>query len=402
MAMKCGYFDCFSGAAGDMILGALIDAGCPLEALRGVIAGLALPGVRLHAEPVQCHGLAATRARVVVDPGSQTTHRHLPEIVQVIDGAGLDARVAGEAKAVFQRLAEAEAAAHGIAVEQVHFHEVGAADAIVDIVGACAGLALLGVERVVCSPIPTGSGTVACAHGVLPVPAPATARLLQGCPVRGCDEPGELTTPTGAALLTTLAEEYGPLPAMRIEAVGCGAGTREGTTRANILRLFVGAGVAGDEAERDTVTVLEAQLDDATGQSLAYAGERLLEAGALDSYIVPIIMKKGRPGQLLTVLCRAGDVDRLEALMLAETGTFGVRRHAVERVKLARRHATVETRFGPMRIKLGERGGALVRAWPEYEDCAAVARRTGVPLREVQQEVLRAWSREHDVPEHRV
>ena len=396
-AMRYGYFDCFSGAAGDMILGALIDAGCPLETLRDVVARLALPGVSLSAEQVRRQGLAATLARIEVEPGSQETHRHLADIVRIIDGAGLEARVAENAKSVFQRLAEAEAFAHGIAVEQVHFHEVGAADAIVDIVCACAGLAALGIERTGCSPIPTGSGTVTCAHGVLPVPAPATARLLEGCPIAACDEPGELTTPTGAALLTTLADEFGPLPAMKIEAIGTGAGTREGETRANILRLFVGEGAAADAAERDVITVLEAQVDDATGQSLAYACERLLEAGALDVYIVPIIMKKGRPGQLLTVLCGPGDVARLERLVFAETSTFGVRRYEAGRTKLARRHVTVETRYGPIRIKLGELGGKLAQAWPEYEECAAAARTAGVSLREVQQEALRAWSRERDV-----
>jgi hypothetical protein len=233
---------------------------------------------------------------------------------------------------------------------------------------------------------------------VLPVPAPATARLLQGYPLAACDEPGELTTPTGAALLTTLADEFGPLPAMTVEAVGTGAGTREGQTRANILRLFIGEAVESDAAERDTVTILEAQVDDATGQSLAFACERLLEAGALDVYIVPIIMKKGRPGQLLTVLCRPGDAARLETLVFAETSTFGVRRHEARRTKLARRHVTVETRYGPIRIKLGELGGKLTQAWPEYEECAAAAREAGVPLQEVQQEALRVWSRERDVP----
>ena len=396
--MRYGYFDCFNGAAGDMILGALIDAGCPLEALQDVVAKLSLPGVSLAAEKVQRHGLAATLARVQVEPGSQKAYRHLPEIVRIIAAAGLETQVAEKAKLVFERLAQSEACAHGIAVEKVHFHEVGAADAIVDIVCACAGLAVLGVERVGCSPIPTGSGTVTCQHGILPVPAPATAHLLRGVPVTGGDEVGELTTPTGAALLTTLADEFGPLPAMTIEAVGYGAGAREGQTRANLLRLFVGKRAAPDIGEQDTVAVLEAQVDDATGQSLGYACERLLEAGALDAYIVPIIMKKGRPGQLLTALCRPGDVPKLEALIFAETSTFGVRRYEARRAKLARRHVTVETRYGPIRVKLGERGGEIAQAWPEYEECVTAARKAGVPLQEVQQAALQAWSRERDGP----
>jgi uncharacterized protein (TIGR00299 family) protein len=398
MTMRYGYFDCFNGAAGDMILGALIDAGCPLETLQDVVAKLSLPGVTLTAEKVQRHGLAATLARVEVEPGSQKVHRHLPEIVRIIDAAGLDPQVAEKANLVFQRLAHAEAGVHGIAVKQVHFHEVGAADAIVDIACSCAGLAALGVERVGCSPIPTGSGTVTCQHGILPVPAPATAQLLRGIPITGGEEVGELTTPTGAALLTTLAGEFGPLPDMTIEAVGCGAGAREGQQRANILRLFVGRCAAPDEGDQDTVTVLEAQVDDTTGQSLAYTCERLLEAGALDAYIVPIIMKKGRPGQLLTALGRPGDVPKLEALIFTETSTFGVRRYDARRAKLTRRHVTVETCYGPIRVKLGERGGKIAQAWPEYEECVAAARSAGVPLREVRQAALQAWSQQRNDP----
>jgi uncharacterized protein (TIGR00299 family) protein len=391
--MRYGHFDCFSGAAGDMILGALIDAGCPLETLQKTVGELSLAGVTLSAQRVQRHGLAAMLARVQVKPESPKKHRHLPDILRIIDKAQLEPQVREQAGSVFRRLAEAEADAHGSTVENVHFHEVGAADAIVDIVCACAGLAALGVERLTCSPIPTGSGTITCEHGVMPVPAPATARLLRGYPVAACDEEGELTTPTGAAILTTLAEDFGPLPEMIVEAVGCGAGTREGRTRPNLLRLFVGQSTTPNAAEQDTVMVLEAQVDDATGQSLGYACERLLEARALDAYIVPIIMKKGRPGQLLTVLCRPGDVQALETLVLAETSTFGVRRHEARRTKLARKHVTVETRFGSIRVKLGDRGGRITQAWPEYDDCAAAARKAGVPLRDVQCEALRSWSR---------
>jgi uncharacterized protein (TIGR00299 family) protein len=394
--MRCGHFDCFSGAAGDMILGALIDVGCPLEIMQETVDKLSLPGVSLTAEKVQRHGLAATLARVQVKPGSQTAQRHLPEILRLIEDAGLEPRIIKDSKAVFQRLAEAEAHVHGTGVEKVHFHEIGAADAIVDIVGACAGLAALAVERITCSPIPTGSGTVTCEHGVMPVPAPATAQLLRGYPIAGCDEVGELTTPTGAALLTTLADDFGPLPEMTLATVGCGAGTRESPTRPNLLRLFIGQAVPPDAAEHDTVTVLETQVDEATGQSLGYACERLLEAGALDTYIVPITMKKGRPGQLLTVLCRPRDAPALEALVFAETSTFGLRRYEVRRTKLARRQVTVETRFGPVRVKLGQRGDKTEKAWPEYEDCVAAARKAGVPLQDVQHEALRVWSQRRD------
>lgn len=300
---------------------------------------------------------------------------------------------------IFTRLAQAEAAVHGIAVEQVHFHEIGAADAIVDIVGACAGLEALGLEAIVCSPIPTGHGTVECEHGLLPVPAPATAELLRGVPLSACDEPAELTTPTGAAILTTLADSFGPLPALRIEAIGYGAGNRENRSRPNLLRLIIGQVASQPAGQQDHAVVLETQVDDATGQAVAHACERLLEAGALDVFVVPIIMKKGRPGQLLTVLCRPEDVSTLEAIIFGETTTFGVRRHGCLRTKLTREHVTVGTRFGPIRVKLGRHGDQVVRVWPEYDDCAAAARKSGVALRTVQDAALHAWT-ERDGSQH--
>lgn len=392
--MRIAYFDCFSGAAGDMILAALIDAGWPAERLHWLVNQLGLPGVSATVEKVKRHGIAATHVRVVIGPEAIKKHRHLHHIRDIIDAAaGLPPRMKDNALAVFRRLAEAEAAVHQTTIEKVHFHEVGAADAIVDIVGACLGLADLGVERTFCSPIPTGHGTVTCEHGVMPVPAPATALLLRGVPLAACDEPGELTTPTGAAVLTTLAGGFGPMPPMTLRASGTGAGTREGQTRPNILRVLIGETAAADGDETDTVALIEAQLDDATGQVLAHAGERLLAAGALDAYLTPIIMKKGRPGHLLTVLCRPEDCDALERVVLTETTTFGLRRSTTQRRKLAREHATVQTPHGPIRVKLGRLAGRVVQAWPEYDDCVAAAARTGAPLRQVQQAALEAWSR---------
>ncbi len=391
--MRCAYFDCFCGAAGDMLLGALVDVGLPVDFLHNLARRLDLPGVTLTAQKVQRHGLAATHVQVMLDAGAPRKHRHLPQILARIDAAGLTPPVAAEARRVFERLAEAEAAVHGIAPEKVHFHEVGADDALLDIVGTCAGLAELGVSEVRCGPIPTGSGTVTCEHGVLPVPAPATALLLRGAPLAECDEPGELTTPTGAAILTTLAAGYGPPPALRLEAVGCGAGTRQGRTRPNVLRVLIGPRSAPDDAEHDTVVVLEAQVDDATGQAVAYACERLLAAGALDVFVVPMIMKKGRPGQLLTVLCEDARAAALETVLLHETTTFGVRRHVCTRRKLARSPETVATAYGPIRVKVGRQAGAVVQAWPEYDDCAAAALVRGVPLRVVQEAALSAWRR---------
>ncbi|MBL8878310.1 MAG: nickel pincer cofactor biosynthesis protein LarC [Phycisphaerales bacterium] len=391
--MRIGYFDCFSGAAGDMILAALIDAGCDPEALRDVVRRLALPEVTIDAERVKRHGIAATYVRVNVGPAAQKKHRHLHHIVQIIDAAGLSAAVADRAKRIFLRLAEAEAHVHNTTIEKVHFHEVGAADAIVDIVCVSAAVELLGLDRIECSPIPTGSGTVRCEHGVMPVPAPATARLLIDAPIAACDETGELTTPTGAAVLTTLAKRFGGPPNMTVRAIGCGAGTRDGVTRPNIMRLLIGE-QASDAATTDTVIVLEAQIDDANGQVLAYACEQLLRAGALDAYITPIMMKKGRPAHLLTVLGTPGDYDRLEAVIFRETPTLGVRRTEAQRTKLARHIDTVQTSAGSIRVKVANRDGRS-QAWPEYDDCAAAAASSNRPLREIQDEALRIWHSHH-------
>ncbi|MFH1749037.1 MAG: nickel pincer cofactor biosynthesis protein LarC [Planctomycetota bacterium] len=394
--MQCGYFDCFSGAAGDMILAAMIDAGCPVETLQDTIAALPLPEVKLTTQRVKRGGLAATYVHVDVDRAADIPHRHLPQILDILAGAALSSETTERASRVFRRLAEAEAAAHGIDIDQVHFHEVGAADAIVDIVGVCVGVELLGLERLVCAPIPTGHGTVTCAHGVLPIPAPATANLLIGVPLAECDEPAELTTPTGAALLTTLSDSYGPLPPMRLSKIGYGAGTREGTTRPNLLRLLIGELESDNTDERDRVVVIETQLDDASGQNVSHACQELLAAGALDVFIVPIIMKKGRPGQLLTVIAQPEDVSRLEDIVFRETTTFGIRRHECLRDKLARTHASVSTRYGVIRIKVGRRDNRVWQTWPEYEDCVMAARQGQVPLRTVQQEALRLWMESDD------
>lgn len=391
--MKIAYIDCFSGVAGDMLLAALLDAGVPLELFKETVTRLNVPEVFVSAERVKKQGIAATHVRVHLDQSAPRKHRHLHHIVKIIDAADLPSPVAENAKRIFSRLAEAEALVHATTVEKVHFHEVGAADAIVDIVCAATGFAYLNIERVVCSPIPTGSGTVTCDHGVMPIPAPATAQLLRDVPIAACEEVGELATPTGVAIVTTLASGFGALPAMTPRAIGVGAGTRDGKTRPNIIRIVIGdetASASQAGLEHDEVMILEAQLDDCNGQSLAFAAERLLEAGALDAYITPIIMKKGRPGQLLTVLCGAADATPLESLILQHTTTFGVRRSSAQRVKLLRTHETVSTRFGPIRVKVGRAGDTRVQAWPEYEDCAAAARSSGASLNEVQQEALRA------------
>ena len=386
--MSQAYFDCFSGAGGDMIVAALIDAGADPDALRRGLASLGVSGYDLGIESVRKQGFAATRFRVsLTDQGNQP-HRHLKHIVEILDGSSLPATVIDRAKRIFTRLAEAEAAVHGSTVDRVHFHEVGAVDAIVDVVGAVLALDLLGVERIVCSPLPTGSGTVTCDHGVMPVPAPATAELLKGVPIAPCEEVGELLTPTAAAVLTTLASEFGPLPAMTIERIGYGAGARDGKHRPNVLRVLTG--MPTEAPATDEVTILETNVDDATPEILGHCMERLLEEGALDVYAVPIQMKKSRSGVLLCVLCEHEKAADLERLLFAETTTFGIRRHRATRAKLERRHETVPTRFGEIRMKVGE-GSGIETASPEYEDCRSAARRHGVALREVMAAAQAGW-----------
>ncbi|MCK4660167.1 MAG: nickel pincer cofactor biosynthesis protein LarC [Phycisphaerae bacterium] len=399
--MTLAYFDCFSGVSGDMILGALVDAGVSVDTLRERLAGLGVDGYTLTAEKVRRHGIAATQVRVELDARADMPCRHLQEVVAIIESSTLPHTVQEQAVAVFTRLAEAEARAHGTKVDEVHFHEVGAVDAIVDVVGAIVGLHELKVSRVLCSALPTGSGTVQCAHGVMPVPAPGTVALLKGVPLLPTGEPGELTTPTGAAIVTTLAESFGPLPGMIIDRWGYGAGMREGHGRPNLLRIFLGRSAVGFEADdsgagdstADEVVVLESNLDDISAEAVAFCAAKLLEAGALDVYTVPITMKKSRPGLLLTVLSRVSRVAGLEEIIFRETTTFGIREHYTRRVKLARHHETVETPFGSIRIKIGSRHGVVYTASPEYEDCRQAADAGGTPLREVMQAATHTWGK---------
>ena len=384
------YIDAFSGISGDMFLGALLDAGLAEADLRKALAQLPVGGYELLVRKEKRGSLAATRVEVKLDPKVKQPHRNLSEIEEIIrqQATGNRQRATDKALAVFRRLAEAEARVHGTTAEKVHFHEVGAVDAIVDIFGVCAGLEMLGVERIVSSGLPMGSGTVESAHGRLPVPAPAVAELMKGFPVRECGEEGELTTPTGAALAVTLADAFGPMPAMTVEHVGYGAGARENKDVPNVLRLILGREVGGDAAESDTVWLLEANLDDATGQTVGAATQALFEAGAVDVWATAATMKKGRPGVVVSCLVPEGLVGAAEEAFFRETPTFGVRRMRMERTKLAREHVTVETRFGPVRVKVGRRAGRVVTATPEYEDCRRLAAEGGVGVREVYQAAI--------------
>jgi uncharacterized protein (TIGR00299 family) protein len=391
--MKIAYFDCFSGASGDMILAALIDAGCDAAALEAGLRKLRVAGWKLSVQEVQKKGIAATR--VHIDTEQQKEPRSLSTILDLIAKPALPGNVPLRASEIFRRLGEAEARIHNVPVETIHFHEVGALDAIVDIVGACIGLDLQKIDRVVCSPLNVGCGTVRTGHGVLPVPAPATADLLRGVPTYSTGIACELVTPTAAAILTTVADEFGPQPKMRVGAVGYGAGAADLAEQPNVLRLFVGEAVSTAEtaAWDEEIAVIEANLDDMNPQIYGYFTEKALEAGALDVFSAPIQMKKGRPGTLLTVLCPEEDAERMIRLVFAETTTIGVRSHTVRRRCLARESVTVSTSFGPVRMKLASANGKVLNAAPEYEDCRKIAAEKNVPLRQVIAEALLAYER---------
>jgi hypothetical protein len=386
--VRVAYFDCFSGISGDMTLGALIDAGVDVAAIRVAVESLGLPA-QLNVQRVKKSGFAATQ--VTVEAAAEHKHRHLHHILQIVAAAQLSDRQRDLVHRVFRRLAEAEAAAHGSTIEKVHFHEVGAVDSIVDIVGSVVGLDLLGVDRFVSSAVPTGCGTVRGAHGTMPVPAPGTAALLKGVPLASSAIPFELTTPTGAAILTTVVSEFGPLPAMRIDAIGYGAGQRDLAEQPNLLRLFVGTVAAPAHGDSDSVVRLETNLDDVPGEFIGYTIERLFDAGALDVFTTAIGMKKNRPGTLLSVLCVESAAAALEEILFRETGTLGVRRSTWQRRKLPRVEHRVETPFGPV---LGKRGtlpdGSALFA-PEFEDCRRVARERGVALRDVYLAAIRGF-----------
>ena len=379
--MRVAHFDCFSGISGDMTLAALFDVGVDPDAVRAVLDSFGLP-ITLEVERVKRNGIAANYVNVVAP--DQEDYRFLPDVEAILNRGKMTDRQRSLAMSIFRKLAEAEAAVHGMPVEKVHFHEVGALDSIADIAGAAVAIDLLNVERITCRSVPPGSGTVKCAHGLMPVPAPATAKLLQGMPLAKAPVTGELVTPTGAAILATVVNEFTDQPAMTVERIGCGAGRKDFIEQPNILRVFLGTSAAAGES--DTVTVLETNLDDVSPEVVGYCLDRLFAAGALDVFAVPIQMKKNRPGTLLTVIAEAKTVATLEAILFRETGTFGVRRHTATRSKLNREPVTVSTPWGPVKAKRGWRDG-LELVTPEYDDCARVARENDVPLREVYEAV---------------
>ena len=386
------YVDAYAGASGDMMLGALIDLGVPMAGLRRALESLPIEGWTLRSRKVIRAGLAARKVDVRVR--AEKHGRGWRALKRIVAAGALEPAVRRRVLAIFRRLIEAEAEAHGMAPDKVHLHEAGGTDAIIDVVGACVGLEHLGVSRIVVSPMTTGFGTVRCDHGVYPVPGPATLNLVRGCPVRAGDVEVERLTPTGAAVLTSIADEWGPMPALRPLAVGYGAGERDIDSSANVLRLVLGeseARSAPADGQAGEVAVIECTLDDSTPQALAYASRRLLDAGALEVFGTAVTMKKGRPGHHLTVLARPAEMAEVIDLVLRETSTLGLRYRVERRVELERSSVTVKTEYGSVRVKVGELSGEIVQAWPEYEDCAELARRRKVPLGEVQQAALQAY-----------
>ena len=385
--MKIAFIDCLSGISGDMTLGALVDVGVPLEAMQTGIASLGLPTCELVAEEVHRKGFRATKIHVRHEP--EHAHRHLHHITDMIDSSAIRESQKDLAKRIFTRLGEAEARVHGTTIRKVHFHEVGAVDSIADIVGAAIGWDLLAADHIVCSPIPTGHGTITIAHGRTSVPAPATAELLKGIPIAPSPVEAELTTPTGAAIVATLADDFGHLPSMTINEIGYGAGDRDFQEQGNVLRLIVGK--SHTSTVPDQVCIMETNLDDASGEVIAHCTEQLLSAGALDVFTSAIQMKKNRPATMLTVVTEPSKRQQFEEILFRETGTLGIRRQIAERTTLERHAHTVQTNWGPIAGKIallpdGQRSFA-----PEYESCRAVAAQQNVAVRDVFHAAQTAW-----------
>jgi uncharacterized protein (TIGR00299 family) protein len=385
--MRIAYLECASGISGDMTLAALVDAGADLAKIQAGIESLGLPGCRLVSREVQKNGFRALQ--ITVEHAPEHAHRHLHHITAMIDRGTLSPRARDTAKRIFQKLAEAEAKVHGTTIEKVHFHEVGAVDSIADIVGTAIGFDLLDVAQVVCSAIPTGNGFVDIAHGKCAIPAPATGELLRDVPIAPTSVEGELTTPTGAAIVATLATHFGPLPAMNVECIGYGAGQKD-FPQPNILRIFLGAtsvaqaaGLGSRAPHVETIVLLETNLDDCPGDVLGHAVERLWSAGALDVATTPVQMKKGRPGVMLSVQVEPANADALESILFRETTTLGVRRLQTERTVLARESHEVETPWGQIAGKIAYLPDGTPRFTPEYEACHRVATEQNVPLAQV-------------------
>lgn len=387
--MKVAYFDCFAGAGGDMIVAAMLDAGLDLEFLKAQIATLGIKDLSISlAETKRCGIKALTFAPTAPE---QHHHRNLQNITKIIHQSGISDQAKNTAIGIFDRLAQAEAAVHGKDPNDIHFHEVGALDSIVDIVSASVGLQALAVEKVYCSTLSVGGGTVKCAHGLLPVPAPATAELLKGVPTASGPAEVELLTPTAAAILTTVAEGFCPLPAMKIETIGYGAGSYESEEFPNVLRLILGQILAEGTENADSVCLLETNIDDVSGELVGSAKDKLFEKGALDVFTTPIYMKQSRPAEQVSVLCKIEDAPQLEQVLFEQGLTFGIRKQILQRSKLAREFVSVKTVFGEIKIKVGKLGERVVNAKPEFSDCVFAAKKHNVAVKKVLDAAITAY-----------
>jgi pyridinium-3,5-bisthiocarboxylic acid mononucleotide nickel chelatase len=387
--MRILYFDCFAGASGDMILGALVGVGVEPRLLTEQLSLLNVSGYDINFETVDRSGISATHARVRT--AHEHAHRHLGDILKIIYESRLSDGVKERAARIFSRLAEAEARVHGVRPEQIHFHEVGALDAIIDVVGACIGFELLGVERFACSALHVGSGTVEMAHGRFPIPPPAVAEILKDAPIYSTDIVGELVTPTGAAIISTVCSEFGRIPFMKVERTGYGAGTREYQNFPNALRLMLGTDASVDDANDERLIVIETTIDDMSPQIYGHVMEEAFRRGALDCYFAPVQMKKNRPGIVVSILCRLPERDAMCELLLKETTTLGVRFYEVLRRALHREVVKVETEFGAIDVKVARMNGRIVKEMPEYEQCRAAAEKAGVALLTVERAARAAF-----------
>jgi len=388
--MRTLYFDCFSGASGNMILGALLELGIDRTALETELSRLNLPDVSLKIETVDRSGISATHVEVIAP--DQHAHRHLSDILRIIDSSSLSEAVKNRASAIFIKLANAEASVHGTSVEKVHFHEVGAIDAIIDIVGTCVGFEMLGIERFACSKIHVGSGFIQMDHGKFPVPPPAVAELLKGIPIYSTEIEGELITPTAAAIISTVCDSYGTIPELKVEKTAYGAGTRKYKDFPNTLRLILGersvAATSDQHLSTNHLLLLETNIDDLSPQILGYVMEGAFELGALDCWFTPIQMKKNRPATLVSILCDAAKRQALTALLFSETSTLGVRVTNIERECLPREVVKIRTEYGDVDVKIARFEGRIVNAKPEYDQVREIARLTNRPIRGVEREIL--------------
>ena len=389
--MKTGYFDCFSGVSGDMILGSIVDAGLKIEELQKGLSALKIDGYKVSAYKVKKEGIEGTKVDVIIPArpagGEEPSYslRKYKDIKAIITNSAFDDLIKERMLKVFNRLAEAEARVHGTDIEVVSFHEVGAMDAIIDVAGTILGLHILGIEKVLSSPINTGSGFFDSHHGVFPIPAPATMEMLKGFPIYSSGINKELATPTGVALLTTLADRFCPLPVLEVVDVGYGAGTWDLHGSPNLLRLVIGE--TKEFPSSETIILIETNIDDLNPQIYEYLMDRLFGAGALDVYLAPIIMKKGRPGVILSAMMEKGVVERVMRIVFEETGTLGIRIREVERIRIQREIREIDTAWGRIRIKIASQNGQVIGVSPEYEDCKKIAEEKGIPLRMVMDEI---------------